>query len=389
MKNLRVYFSLVLLNNFWFITSNWLHFWLKYMTLKEVGIIDALAFLVGILFEFPSGLISDRWGRKNSLILSQLFQFAGSFVITFSSNLYEIGIGFIIFQLGVAMFSGSIESFGYESTRDSSLDYKNTLSVSSFLNNFGYLISLVIGGYLYLINNNYPNILFSITFFIGFLMCFLINENKVYDTKEFEESNLKADLLKFRKILKQLDLKLIIYLTFLSSIVFAFDYGFIKLLILESFAGLESNYWYIFGFTFLSLLGSFLMLRSKISYLSQLRTMFMVLVIVVFIVFKESSLIWILFGLLSFFAIYTVQISLSYFNELVSDENRAGFLSIFALFYKLPYVFIALVLGDFLTKTNFLELLYPSFLLMVCMYLIGKLSYNIAVNKWGRSSVAE
>lgn len=383
MKNLRVYFSLVLLNNFWFITSNWLHFWLKYMTLKEVGIIDALAFLVGILFEFPSGLISDRWGRKNSLILSQLFQFAGSFVITFSSNLYEIGIGFIIFQLGVAMFSGSIESFGYESTRDSSLDYKNTLSVSSFLNNFGYLISLVIGGYLYLINNNYPNILFSITFFIGFLMCFLINENKVYDTKEFEESNLKADLLKFRKILKQLDLKLIIYLTFLSSIVFAFDYGFIKLLILESFAGLESNYWYIFGFTFLSLIGSFFMLRSKISYLSQLRTMFMVLVIVVFIVFKESSLIWILFGLLSFFAIYTVQISLSYFNELVSDENRAGFLSIFALFYKLPYVFIALVLGDFLTKTNFLELLYPSFLLMVCMYLIGKLSYNIAVNKWG------
>lgn len=389
MKNLRVYFSLVLLNNFWFITSNWLHFWLKYMTLKEVGIIDALAFLVGILFEFPSGLISDRWGRKNSLILSQLFQFAGSFVITFSSNLYEIGIGFIIFQLGVAMFSGSIESFGYESTRDSSLDYKNTLSVSSFLNNFGYLISLVIGGYLYLINNNYPNILFSITFFIGFLMCFLINENKVYDTKEFEESNLKADLLKFRKILKQLDLKLIIYLTFLSSIVFAFDYGFIKLLILESFAGLESNYWYIFGFTFLSLIGSFFMLRSKISYLSQLRTMFMVLVIVVFIVFKESSLIWILFGLLSFFAIYTVQISLSYFNELVSDENRAGFLSIFALFYKLPYVFIALVLGDFLTKTNYLELLYPSFLLMVCMYLIGKLSYNIAVNKWGRSSVAE
>ena len=389
MKNLRVYFSLVLLNNFWFITSNWLHFWLKYMTLKEVGIIDALAFLVGILFEFPSGLISDRWGRKNSLILSQLFQFAGSFVITFSSNLYEIGIGFIIFQLGVAMFSGSIESFGYESTRDSGLDYKNTLSVSSFLNNFGYLTSLVIGGYLYLINNNYPNILFSITFFIGFMMCFLIHENKVYDTKEVEESNIKADLLKFRKVLKHLDIKMIIYLTFLSSIVFAFDYGFIKLLILESFAGLESNYWYIFGFTFLSLLGSFLMLRSKMSYLSQLRAMFGVLVVVIFIVFKESSLIWILFGLLSFFAIYTVQISLSYFNELVSDENRAGFLSIFALFFKLPYVFIALVLGEFLTKTNLLELLYPSFLLMVCMYLIGKLSYNIAVNKWGRSSVAE
>lgn len=389
MKNLRVYFSIVLLNNFWFITSNWLNFWLKYMSLKEVGIIDGIAFLIGIMFEFPSGIISDRWGRKNSLILSQLLQFAGSFVITFASNLYEIGAGFIIFQLGVSMFSGTIESFGYESSRDGGVDYKKTLSISSFLSNFGYLISLIIGGALYLINNNYPNILFSINFFLGMLICYFISDNNTSKNQSVSENTLGSDIQNFIKTLRKVNLKLIIYLLFLSSLVFAFDYGFIKLLLLESFSGLDSNYWYIFGFTLVSLISSFIMLRSKVSFLRQLRVIFGIFLVLIFLVSKNHSLIWLLFGFLSFIAIYIVQISLSYFNELVSDENRSGFLSIFALFYKLPYVFLALVIGDLLHNINIVGLLYPMFLLVVCLYLIVKLSYNIAVIKWGRSSVAE
>jgi MFS family permease len=393
MKNLRIYFSLVLLNNFWFITSNWLNFWLKYMSLKEVGIIDGIAFLIGIMFEFPSGIISDRWGRKNSLILSQLFQFAGSFIITFASNLYEIGVGFIIFQIGVSMFSGSIESFGYESSRDSGYNYKNTLSISSFFNNFGYLFSLVVGGYLYLNNNNIPNYLFTMNFFLGLLICYFImeknsSENSI-NSHTIEENNIKTDFNSFVWALRKVDIKLILYLTFLSSVVFAFDYGFVKLLLLEAFTDLGSNYLYIFGFTLFSLILSFFLLRIKTSFVVQLRVIFILLALITFFVSKSYEYIWVIFAFLSFITVYISQISLSYFNELVSDDNRAGFLSIFALFYKLPYVFIALILGDMMQKISVNQLFYPSFLGIVFMYLVGKLGYNIAVNKWGRSSVAE
>ena len=383
----------MLLNNFWFITSNWLNFWLKYMSLKEVGFIDGIAFLIGILFEFPSGIISDRWGRKNSLILSQLFQFAGSFVITFASNLYEIGVGFIIFQIGVSMFSGSIESFGYESSRDCGYNYKNTLSISSIFNNFGYLFSLVVGGYLYLSNNNIPNYLFTTNFFLGLLICYFIveknsSENST-DSSSIHESNIKTDFKRFFWALRRVDTKLILYLTFLSSVVFAFDYGFIKLLLLEAFSDLGSNYLYIFGFTLFSLILSFFLLRIKTPFVVQIKAIFILCALIIFFVSRNIEYLWVLFGFLSFITIYVSQISLSYFNELVSDDNRAGFLSIFALFYKLPYVLIALVLGDLLQKISINQLFYPSFLGIVFMYLVGKLGYNIAVNKWGRSSVAE
>ena len=393
MKNLRIYFSLVLLNNFWFITSNWLNFWLKYMSLKEVGIIDGIAFLIGIMFEFPSGIISDRWGRKNSLILSQLFQFAGSFVITFASNLYEIGVGFIIFQIGVSMFSGSIESFGYESSRDSGYNYKNTLSISSFFNNFGYLFSLVVGGYFYLNNNNIPNYLFTMNFFLGLLICYFIMEKNASENSinshTIQENNIKTDFERFFGTLRKVDIKLILYLTFLSSVVFAFDYGFVKLLLLEAFSDLGSNYLYIFGFTLFSLILSFFLLRIKTPFVVQIRVIFILLVLITFFVSKSYEYTWVIFAFLSFITVYISQISLSYFNELVSDDNRAGFLSIFALFYKLPYVFIALILGDMMQKISVNQLFYPSFLGIVFMYLVGKLGYNIAVNKWGRSSVAE
>ena len=150
-----------------------------------------------------------------------------------------------------------------------------------------------------------------------------------------------------------------------------------------------SNYLYIFGFTLFSLILSFFLLRIKTPFVIQIRVIFILLVLITFFVSKSYEYTWVIFGFLSFIAVYVSQISLSYFNELVSDDNRAGFLSIFALFYKLPYVFIALILGDMMQKISVNQLFYPSFLGIVFMYLVGKLGYNIAVNKWGRSSVAE
>ncbi|NBO17435.1 MAG: hypothetical protein EBV07_00875, partial [Proteobacteria bacterium] len=95
------------------------------MSISEVGVIDAIAFSIGILIEIPSGLISDRLGRKYSLILASFFQFLGSFLITISFNKFEIAAGFIIFQIGTALFSGTIEAFGYEEASKNNLDYQN------------------------------------------------------------------------------------------------------------------------------------------------------------------------------------------------------------------------------------------------------------------------
>lgn len=329
--NLKVYYILISTNNLWFITSNWLNFWLKYMTLKEVGIIDAMAFLTGILLEFPSGIVSDRLGRKQTLFLSQAFQLLGSLIVTLSSSVFEIGVGFVIFQIGVAFYSGTIESFGYESAIREDKNYTSVLTNSGIISNFSYLFSLVVGGYLYLVNQNIPNILFTLSFVIGFIVLFFSKES----IKILEES-----------ISFDLKIKFNIYTIFLfillMTISFSFDYGFLKLVILEKFSDLNSSFWYIFSATLSSLfLSGFLLKRIKSFNLS--------LIVVLASLLISLSLIFYtfipLFLILSFSAIFVYQLSLKYINERVGDSQRASVISLFNLLYKLPYVLIALFLG--------------------------------------------
>jgi MFS family permease len=331
LNNLRIYFILIFTNNLWFITSNWLNFWLKYMSLKEVGIIDAIAFLAGILLEFPSGLISDKLGRKQALLIAQSLQLLGSLIITLASNLWEIGAGFILFQVGVAFYSGTIEAFGYEASARKSENYTKTLIKSGSLTNFSYLGSLVIGGYLYSLNQNLPNMLFTLNFLIGLIAVFMIKNSSLI---EEEKTNLP-----FKLKISVLDIFLFIIL---MSLAFSFDYGFLKLIILEKFSTLETNYWYIFLATLISLVVSSLWLPRLKNYRNTL-LIALVLIILAFLIGIWSLIP--LFLVLSFLAIFIYQLSLKYINEKVGDNHRAGVISLFNLCYKLPYVLIALVLG--------------------------------------------
>jgi MFS family permease len=329
--NLKIYYTLIFSNNLWFITSNWLNFWLKFMTMKEVGIIDAVAFLTGILIEFPSGVISDRLGRKQTLLISQSLQLLGSLIITLSTNLFEIGLGFVLFQIGVSFYSGTIESFGYEAAIKEKFEYSNVLVLSGIFSNFSYLISLLIGGYLYTQNDNYPNILFTLNFIVGFLSVLFIKEVPVLQEKE-SKIFLKS----------KFNLYTVISFVVLMTVVFAFDYGFLKLFILDKFSTIYDNYWYIFSATLLSLFISSLILKR----IQKINKTLIILFIILTISFLLSFISYVIpFFILSFLAVFVYQLSLKYINEKIEDSYRASVISLFNLVYKLPYVLIALILG--------------------------------------------
>lgn len=331
-NNLKIYYALTFINNLWFITSSWLVFWLKFMSFKQVGIIDSASFMTGILLEFPSGVISDKIGRKQTLIISQAFLFLGSLLILLASSLYDIAAGFIIFQIGVSFYSGTIESFGFETSFQNKINYDSVLIKSSILNNVAYLASLIIGGYLYLTDTNLPNLLMTINFFAGLIISFFIIDS--INTSEVVETRFNYKI--------HLNLPILVLFIVLMSVAFSFDYGFLKLVILDKFSNLNTNYWYIFGATTLSLLVSN-------SILSSIKTFFKPLILCIVLLIISTILIFVsyipLFITLSFLAVFVYQLSLKYINEKVADSERASAISLFNLFYKLPYVLIALILG--------------------------------------------
>jgi MFS family permease len=57
------------LTNLWFLGAVWIYFYRVYIDDTQIGLLDSLAFFVGLIFEIPSGAIADRIGRKKMVNL--------------------------------------------------------------------------------------------------------------------------------------------------------------------------------------------------------------------------------------------------------------------------------------------------------------------------------
>lgn len=379
-SNILIYFSITLFNNFWFITSNWVNYWLKFMTIKDIGIIDALAFGVGLLIEIPSGVISDKLGRKTSLIIANFLQFLGSFIITISASKYEIALGFIVFQIGTALFTGTIEAFGYEEAHESSFNYDKLLNISQYISNFAYLLSLSIGGYFYLFNQNIPNFLWSINYLVALILSILI----ISKSSQEKLFNLTEDKIKvnFKNLIHKFNFRSSYFLILLSSITFAFDFGFLKTYILDTFSNLSNNFIYLSLITLCCILLSSFLINKFSNFEKIIKVSYVILCITLIsnLVFKNISIIS--FIVLNFLTIYIYQVSMKYINTRVSDAKRASFISFFSFSYKLPYVFLSILLGLGLEASNTSFILGMIAVFLIIMGFLSKISEKIVYNKF-------
>lgn len=82
----------------------------KNISLPQSGVIMAALSVAVVVFELPSGIISDRIGRKQTYLISQML-FLGSFLIlVFAKDFLSVLSSFLLFGTARAFASGSIES---------------------------------------------------------------------------------------------------------------------------------------------------------------------------------------------------------------------------------------------------------------------------------------
>jgi MFS family permease len=348
------------------------------MSVSEIGIIDALAFGIGVLVEIPSGLISDRLGRKLSLIIASFFQFLGSFIITISLDKFEIAAGFIIFQIGTSLFSGTIEAFGYEECIHNNLKYENLLLKSQYLASFGHLFSLIIGGYFYLVNKNIPNFLWSLNYLISLILSILIVTSSQPSLFENLENSSK---LRIRDFIHNFNFKTVFYLVVISSIVFSFDYGFLKLLIMDSFSTIENNYYILSITVLISLILNRYLIKKTKNYENIVKLIYITMALL--FIFNENiyQSYVLIFLFLTFLTIYLFQISLNYINTRVRDSVRASFISIFNFAYKIPYIVLSIILGFGIDSLSIAKTLYFIGIFMIFLLVFYKFLYKIVYNK--------
>jgi len=116
----------------------------KGMSFTQIGVIN-MCFLVGMfLFEVPTGIVADTFGRKPSTVI-------GIFVISFGTLVYGLSTTFIFFcvaelivALGSALMSGSLEAW-VKSSMMTNGSNKSTSEVFLFGEKVG-KIGTILGG---------------------------------------------------------------------------------------------------------------------------------------------------------------------------------------------------------------------------------------------------
>lgn len=184
--NIRFYYALSFLSEFYFIVGNWIFFWLKFMKYGELGLLDMFAFLFGFLMEVPAGAIADSIGRKKTINVAFFFTFTGFITIATSTGNVQLVFGFFLAQLGWAFYSGAAEALAYDTLKEHKQEksFDRVISTAQSLGLTALVIGALVGGFVYSYWFRLPHLLTGTAFGIGFLVSLFLHEPSI-DSEHF------------------------------------------------------------------------------------------------------------------------------------------------------------------------------------------------------------
>lgn len=128
--------------------------WMLYLkeqgwSLAEIAMLEGIFTIAQVIFEFPSGVISDKLGHKKTLLLGETLCILYLLTYFFPYTHIIVYLGFIAFALGLALISGTDISLLYESISE---EEKNSyLKYSGYFNAiaaFSVAVGNILGGWI-------------------------------------------------------------------------------------------------------------------------------------------------------------------------------------------------------------------------------------------------
>lgn len=122
----------------------------KGLSLVEINLLNALLLGSQFVAEVPTGMLSDRLGRKRSWIIGLVLQLLGELLFFFASSFWVFALIQMIAGFGFAFMSGCVEALVYESLpperRNAAM--KRALGLISAALRFANLLAFSVGGWL-------------------------------------------------------------------------------------------------------------------------------------------------------------------------------------------------------------------------------------------------
>jgi len=150
------------------------------LTLKEIFILQALFSVAVVILEVPTGYLSDRFGRKNSIIIGYFLGAIGHTVYSLSFGFWGFLLAETLLGFGASFISGSDSALLYDSLKelDRVSEHKKIEGRNTSLSMFSEGLAGVLGGVLALISLRFPLYCETAIIWITFPIVFFLVEPK-------------------------------------------------------------------------------------------------------------------------------------------------------------------------------------------------------------------
>lgn len=117
------------------------------MTVLTVVYVEIIYAAIIVLLEIPTGIIADKWNRKNMMIIAACLSFLEFVLLIFSYSFWQFALMGVMAGIGGAMKSGTRNALLYDSLKESSntKDYEKSFGRIEFLDLAGVSIATLCG----------------------------------------------------------------------------------------------------------------------------------------------------------------------------------------------------------------------------------------------------
>jgi MFS family permease len=237
----KKYFIYKFLTNLYFTSAVWIYLYRIFINDRQIGILDGLAFAIGLIAEIPSGALADKFGRDKMVKIGQFLAGSGFLIQAFGSNFVPFFVGQIILVVGVSFVSGADDALFFEKIKfdPKSVNWRKLVTRGSQISLAASMLATIIGGYSHDINPRIPWILTGLALASSTILIWPIRDTRMKKNNQKLLLELKEYLATIKSGFKQFGTsKLWFYVPIiitLQGLFYASGWGLLRLVLLDRF----------------------------------------------------------------------------------------------------------------------------------------------------------
>jgi MFS family permease len=355
------------------------------VTDSQVGVLDGIAFTIGLIAEIPSGAMADKFGRDKMMKIGQILVGVGFIIQAFGTSLIPFAVGQAVVMIGVAFVSGADEALFFDKLqfKESSPDWRKLITRGSQVALLAATAATVVGSWLHTFDPKLPWILTGLAFICSVLVVLTIKEEQKVKKKQDVWQEVTEHLTDIKEgFVKFASKKLLLYVPLIIAVqglFYAAGWGLLRLVLLDRFHFSPFAGSIVISVSSLATVGLLSLMHKYAERLSEKRVLFFIssLAGVSLLASVFDIGMW---GFFVIFALYAGEHMLQPFmseiiNYRTDSKQRATALSVASFLRTLPYIGLAPLIG-FLNTTDRLEYFLVSWTIFIALavffYLVSR-----------------